>query len=63
MCLEQYKLDPAKFIFTHFFQAASITTKEELDLLNDIDMLLIVERSIRGRICNAVHGFAKANNK
>ena len=63
MCLKQYKLDPAKFIFTHFFQAASIIAKVELDLLNDIDMLLIVEKSIRGRICNAVHGYVKANNK
>ena len=26
-------------------------------------MLLMVEKGIRGRICNAIHQYAKANNK
>ena len=26
-------------------------------------MLLIVEKGIRGRICHAIHRYAKANNK
>ena len=26
-------------------------------------MLLMVEKSIRGRICSAIHRYAKANNK
>ena len=38
-------------------------TKVKLDLLTDIDMLLMVEKSIRGGICNAIYQYAKANNK
>ena len=37
--------------------------KVKLDLLTDINMLLMVEKSIRGRICHYVYGYAKANNK
>ena len=32
-------------------------------MLNDIDMLLMVEKWIRGGICNTIHRYAKANNK
>ena len=38
-------------------------TKVELELLTDIDMLLMVEKGTRGRICQAIHRHAKANNK
>ena len=37
--------------------------KIELDLLTDIDMLLMVEESIRGGICYAIYHYVKANNK
>ena len=38
-------------------------TKVKLDLLTDIDMLLMVEKVIRGGICHSIYRYAKANNK
>ena len=38
-------------------------TKVKLDLLTDIDMLLMVEKGIRGGICHSIYRYAKANNK
>ena len=38
-------------------------TKLELELLTDIDMLLLLEKGIRERICHAIDRYAKANNK
>ena len=35
----------------------------ELELLTDIDMLLMVEKDIRGGICLAIHLHTKANNE
>ena len=31
--------------------------------LNDSNMLLIIEKGIRGRICHAIHRYTEANNK
>ena len=38
-------------------------TEVKLELLTDIDMLLMVEKGIRGEICHATRRYAKANNK
>ena len=38
-------------------------TKVTLYLLTAIDMLLIVEKGIRGGICHAIHRYAKTSNK
>ena len=38
-------------------------TKVKLELLTNIDMLLMVEKEIRGGICYEIHRYAKANNK
>ena len=65
MCLKIYPLDAAKFSSAPAlaWQAALKKTKVKLELLTDIDMLLIVEKEIRGGIFHAIHHYAKDNNK
>ena len=53
-----------------FLSAAGLTWQAcfkkkvvELELLANIDMLLMIEKGIRGRICHTIHRYAKANNK
>ena len=64
-CIEIYKLDPAHFLSAPglAWQACLKKTKVELESLTDIDMLLMVEKGTRGAIFQAIHGYAKANNK
>ena len=38
-------------------------TKLKLDLLTNIDILLTVEKGIRGGIYHSIYRYAKANNK
>ena len=45
------------------WQAALKKARVKLDLLTDIDMLLMVEKRIRGGICHSIYRYAKANNK
>ena len=65
MCLEIYELDPGKFLSALglAWQAALKLTNVKLDLLTVIDMLLMVEKGIRGGMCHSVYGFEKANSK
>ena len=65
ICLENYKLDPA-----HYFTAPGLAwdaclkmTGVNLELLTDMDMLLMVERGIRGGVSMISKRYAKANNK
>ena len=65
MCLKEYELDPAHFVSLPelAWQACLKKTNIELELLTDYDMLLMVEKGIRGGICDFIQRYAKANNK
>ena len=65
LCLNTYKLDPAHFLSLPglAWQACLEKTGVKLELMSDIDMLLMIEKGIRGGICQSVFGNAKANNK
>ena len=65
MCLEIYELDPTKYFSAPglAWQAALKRTKVKLNLLFDIDMLLTVEKSIRGGMHHAIQRYVKADNK
>ena len=65
MCLKEYELDPAHFLSLPglAWQACLKKTNIELELLTDYDMLLMVEKGIRGGICHSIQRYAKANNK
>ena len=64
-CIEIYELDPVHFLSAPglVWQTCPKTTRVKLELLTDIDMLLIVEKGIRGGIYHSIHRYAKANNK
>ena len=57
MCIKIYDLDPAKFLSAPglAWQATLKKAKVELYLLTDIDMLLMVEKGIRGGIYHSVY--------
>ena len=65
MLLELYELDPAHFLTSSgsAWQAIFKKTKVKLDLSTDFDMLLMIEKDIRGGICHAIYQYVKANNK
>ena len=57
MCIKVYKLDTAHFLSAPglAWQACLKKIKVKLELLTDVDMLLMVEKGIRGGICQAIH--------
>ena len=65
MCIEVYELDPAHFLSAPGleWQACLKKTDVKLELISDLDIMLMVEKGIRGGICHAVYRYAKANNK
>ena len=65
ICINNYNLDPA-----HYYTASGLTwdaalklTKVKLELLTDRDMLLMVDKGIRGGISMISNRYGKANNK
>ena len=65
MCIKVYELDPAHFLSAPglAWQVCLKKTKVKLELLTDVDMLLMMEKGIRGRIFHAIYRYSKANNK
>ena len=64
------ELDSEIFDPSYFYSAPGLAwqaffkkTGVKLELLTDIDMLLMIENSIRGGMCQAIYRHAKANNK
>ena len=65
ICLENYELDPAHYYTAQglAWDAALKVTGVNLELLSDIDMLLMVEKGIRGGVSMVSNRYGKANNK
>ena len=59
------QLDPGHFLSAPglALQAWFKKTGIKLELLTDVDMLLMVEKEIRGGICHAIHRYAKEYNR
>ena len=64
-CIEIYGLDPSYFYSAPglAWQACFKKTDVKLELLTDYNMLLMVEKGIRGGMCQSTLRYAKANNK
>ena len=64
MCLEKNELHPTYFVSALglAWQACLKKTEVKLESITDYDILMI-EKGIRGGICQATHSYAKANNK
>ena len=45
------------------WQACLKKTKVGIEFLTNVNMLLMVEKGIRGGICHEIHRYEKANNK
>ena len=65
ICLKNYGLDPVYYYTAPglAWDAMLKMTKINLELLSDVDMLLMVEKGIRGGISIISNRYGKANNK
>ena len=64
-CLEIYGFDPIYSVSAPglAWQACLKKTEVQLELLTDYYIILMIEKGIRGEICQTTHRYAKANNK
>ena len=62
MSLDIYGLDPVYFVPAPGLAWQACLKKTEVKWYG-IDMVLMIEKEIRGDICHAKHRYAKANNK
>ena len=65
ICIKVCGLDPPHFLSAPglAWQVCLKKTDAKLELISDLDIMLMVEKGIRGGICPAIHKYAKANNK
>ena len=65
MCLQIYELNSAKFLSAPglAWQPTLKRAKVKLDLLTDIDIILMVEKSLTGVIYYSIYRYGKANDK
>ena len=65
ICLDIYGLGHVYFVSAPglAWQACLKKTEVKLKLLRNYDMILMIEKEIRGGIFQATHSYAKANNK
>ena len=65
ICMRNYKLDPAHYLTVPglSWDACLKMTGVKLELLSDVDMLLMVEKGIRGGVSMISNRYGKANNK
>ena len=65
ICLDIYGIDPVYFLSVPglAWQACLKKAEVKLKLLTDYAMILMIEKGIKGGICQAAHRYVKGNNK
>ncbi|RLU21807.1 hypothetical protein DMN91_006183 [Ooceraea biroi] len=64
-CIRGYGLDPAHYYTLpgYTWDAMLLHTGIEFELLTDVDMVLFVERGVRGGLSQCSHRYARVNNR